>query len=432
MRRSRLVTLTGVGGVGKTRLALQAAAEVLPQFADGVWVSELAAAANGDDMVQVVALALGVVQRQLMTLAESIADFLRTSRTLVLLDNCEHLLDAVTELVEGVLAGAPGVRILATSREGFGIPGERVLPVRSLSIGLERAESSDAVVLFAERARAVAPGFALNERTSPAVIELCRRLDGIPLAIELAAARVATMSPADIVAHLDERFRLLTGGRRGRVERHQTLRAAVEWSYSLLDEAERTVFDRLGVFPSSFDESAAIAVCATDGVERWDVIDALASLVAKSMVGSEPTGDTVRYQLLETLRHFARDRAGDLDGLRRQHARHYAAFAEAAAAGPTARVPHTQHARRCITRLAPGASPTWPIRWKLPPWCSPRWLRGSRRRPPSTPPVTVPCSATSPRPIRRSTKPGSTPPANASRPALGPEAFAAANNAVQP
>jgi len=168
------------------------------------------------------------------------------------------------------------------------------------------------------------------------VVEVCRRLDGIPLAIELAAARVATMTPAEIAGHLDERFRLLTGGRRGRVKRHQTLHAALEWSYSLLGDRERAVFDVLGVFPASFDEAAAVAVCAGDGMGRWDVIDALASLAAKSLVGADQSGDATRYQLLETLRHFSRDRAGGrLDELRRRHAEHYAAFAEEAGRGLT-------------------------------------------------------------------------------------------------
>jgi len=331
----RLVTLTGVGGVGKTRLALQVAAELLPGFADGAWVCELAAAATDDDVAQVVALALGVAQRQGMTVAESIVDFVRARQLLVVLDNCEHVLDAAAVVVEMVLAGASGVRILATSQEGLGVPGEHVWPVRSLSVAADpaRAASSDAVVLFAERARAASPGFVLDEARTPGVVEVCRRLDGIPLAIELAAARVAMMTPAEIAGHLDERFRLLTGGRRGRVKRHQTLHAALEWSYSLLADTERQVFARLGVFPASFDESAAVAVCGGDGMERWDVLDALGSLVAKSMVGADPTGDATRYQLLETLRHFARDRAGDLDGLRRRHAAHYAAFAEQAGAG---------------------------------------------------------------------------------------------------
>jgi len=329
----RLVTVTGVGGVGKTRLALQVAADLVPGFADGAWLCELATAANGDDMAQVVAIALGVVPRQGMTLAESIVDFLRARQLLVVLDNCEHLLDPAAELAAAILAGAPMVRILATSREGLAIAGEHVWPLRSLQVSEVDPEGSDAVMLFVDRAQSVDPNFALDHTTTPVLIGICQRLDGIPLAIELAAARVTAMGPAEIAGHLDERFRLLTGGRRGRVERHQTLRAAVEWSYSLLTETERTVFDRLAVFPASFDEAAAVAVCARDGIGRWDVIDALGSLVAKSMVGAERSSDTIRYQLLETLRHFAREQAGqELDGLRRSHAAHYAAFAERAGA----------------------------------------------------------------------------------------------------
>jgi predicted ATPase/class 3 adenylate cyclase len=332
----RLVTLTGVGGVGKTRLALQVAGDVVVGFADGAWVCELATASSVDDLARVVAIALGVSQRHGMEVAESIVDFLRPRQLLVVLDNCEHLLDAAAELVERVLAGAPAVRILATSQEGLGIAGEHVWPLRSLPVAADAgdARSSDAVALFVERARSVSPGFVLDVARTEGVVEVCRRLDGIPLAIELAAARVGMMTPAEIAGHLDERFRLLTGGRRGRVKRHQTLYAALEWSYSLLSGTERGVFDGLGVFPASFDEAAAVAVCGGDGVERWDVIDALASLVAKSMVVADTAGDTTRYQLLETLRHFARDRAGgDLDGLRRRHAAHYAAFAERAGAG---------------------------------------------------------------------------------------------------
>jgi hypothetical protein len=209
VRESRLVTVTGVGGVGKTRLALRVAAQVVAQFRDGVWLCELAAAASGEDMGQVVAAALGVVQRPQMNMVDSIVDFLRPRRLLVVLDNCEHLLDAAAGLVDAVLAGAPDVQILATSREGLAVDGERLWPLRSLPVA---DAASDAVVLFAERARAVAPDFGLDDVSSPSVVELCRRLDGIPLAIELAAARVTAMSPADIAGHLDERFRLLTGG----------------------------------------------------------------------------------------------------------------------------------------------------------------------------------------------------------------------------
>jgi predicted ATPase len=335
---TRLVTLTGVGGVGKSRLALQVAAELLSGFPDGAWLCELAAAGSPDDLTQVVATALGVVQRAQMSLPESVIDFLRPRKMLVVLDNCEHLLDSAAELAEAILAGAPGVRVLATSREGLGIPGEHVWPLRSLSVTHHGPGEAlgEAVVLFADRAQAVARDFVLDETCTPAVVEVCRRLDGIPLAIELAAARVSGMTPAEIAGHLDERFRLLTGGRRGRVERHQTLRATLEWSYSLLTDTERLVFDRLGVFPAAFDAAGAIGVCGRDGIERWDVIDALSSLVTKSMVGAEQAGDTTRYQLLETLRHFARERisaGGDSDRFRRRHAAHYATFAERAGAG---------------------------------------------------------------------------------------------------
>ncbi len=330
LRSHRLVTLTGVGGVGKTRLALQAAADATPQFPDGVWLTELAAAATPEAMSHLVAAALGVLPRPQMTMEGSIVDFLRTRRLLLVLDNCEHLLDAVADLADAVLAAAPDVRILATSREGLGITAEHVRPLRSLSVSGDDPAASDAVALFRDRARAADPDFAVEGSAAAAVVEVCRRLDGIPLAIELAAARVASMGPAEIAGHLDERFRLLTG-QRGRVERHQTLRAALEWSYSLLKDAERTVFYRLGVFPASFDEAAAIAVCTGRDVDRWDVIEALASLVAKSMVGMERSEGAARYRLLETLRHYARDRlagADGIDALRRRHAGYYGDLAE--------------------------------------------------------------------------------------------------------
>jgi predicted ATPase len=353
VRATRLVTVTGVGGVGKTRLALQVAADVITGFSGGAWLCELAAAATDDELWHVVAIALGVVQRPQMTMVESIVDLLRPRRMLVVLDNCEHLLDEAGELVEAVLAGAPEVHVLATSREGLGIAGEQVWPLRSLRLGTPDEGNSEAVELFTARARAADPAFALDATNLPAVAEVCRRLDGIPLAIELAAARVPTMSAAEIAGHLDERFRLLTGGRRRGVERHQTLRSAIAWSYSLLSPAERVVFDRLGAFPSSFDEAAAVAVVSGDGVERWDVIDALAGLAAKSMIGAERSDGSTRYQLLETLRHFAREQLesrSETDAGRRRHAVHYARVAAEIGAGLMSR-DELQWRRRLFAEL---------------------------------------------------------------------------------
>jgi predicted ATPase/class 3 adenylate cyclase len=325
VRYARLVTLTGVGGVGKTRLAIQVAAEVLPEFPDGAWLCELAAANDGETMIDVIATALGVQPRAGTTLDGSIAEFLRTKRMLILLDNCEHLLDAAATFADRVLRACDDVRILATSREGLAVDGEHVRPLRSLP-------PTSAELLFAERALAVAPNFAIDAPHSGAVADVCRRLDGIPLAIELAAARVSSMSPEEISSLLDERFRLLTGGRRTAVERHQTLRAMVDWSYSLLDDTERVVFDRLGVFSGSFDAAAAADVVSGDGVETWDVRDALASLVDRSMVVAEPTESGVtRYAMLETLRAYARERLDerdDPDRWRRRHAVYYERLAQ--------------------------------------------------------------------------------------------------------
>jgi predicted ATPase/class 3 adenylate cyclase len=329
---ARVVTLTGVGGVGKTRLALQSAAEVLPDFPDGAWFVELATAENPEALVQVAATALRISAHATTPLDTRIRDSLRGKQLLLVLDNCEHLLDSATRLADGILRECPHVRILATSRESLDLDGERVVRVRSLplpdpSTNGELAEATDAVQLFMERADSAEPDFRLGAGDLHVVAEICRRLDGIPLAIELAAARVVSMSPSEIAELLDERFRLLTGGRRTAVERHQTLRATVDWSYSLLQPTERAVFDRLGVFPASFDAAAARAVTQGDGVEDWDVRDALTSLVNKSMINTASgPANTTRYQLLETMRQYSRERLdqnGDADGRRRAHAVHY-------------------------------------------------------------------------------------------------------------
>jgi predicted ATPase/class 3 adenylate cyclase len=336
VREHRLLTLTGVGGVGKTRLAVQVAAEMLPEFDDGAWLCELAAAEDDDAVVEVAATVLGARPRSGMSLLESIIEFLRTKELLLVVDNCEHVIDRASEIVGAVLGDCPDVHVLATSREGLAIPGEKVSAVRSLTTPARGAQladigSADAVRLFVDRAQLAASGFGLDRTNADAVLEICRRLDGIPLAIELAAARVASMSPGDIAALLDERFRLLTGGRRRAVERHHTLRATVDWSYALLSNVERSVFDRLGVFAGTFDAEAAQAVAADEGIEPFDVLDALGELVAKSMLVAEPVGASTRYSLLETLRQYALEQLtsrADADHYRRRHAAHYAAFAE--------------------------------------------------------------------------------------------------------
>jgi predicted ATPase/class 3 adenylate cyclase len=335
LQQSRAVTLTGVGGSGKTRLAQQVGGELLADFPDGVWLCELAPATDADVLAQIVAAAVGVTVRANVTVEDSIISFLRTRSALLLLDNCEHLIEAAGRLAKTILSNCRAVRVLATSREGLGLEGEQVLPLRSLPVPDPRAgtveiAATDAVRLFSERAKAARAGFAIDESNVVTIAEICRRLDGMPLAIELASARVAAMRPVEIAALLDERFRLLTGGRRTAVERQQTLRATVDWSYALLDERDRLVFDRLSVFAGSFDSTGATAVVSDERVERWDVLDAITSLTAKSMLVDEegPDGKT-RYSMLETLRQYARERLdenGDVDDWRRRHAEYYTAL----------------------------------------------------------------------------------------------------------
>jgi predicted ATPase/class 3 adenylate cyclase len=339
---SRLVTLSGTGGVGKTRLPVQAAANLVARFPDGVWLCELAAAADPESMLQVVAAALGYSPAPGAELDRGIPEYVGSRRLLVVLDNCEHLLDPVAALAEALLERCPNLAILATSREALEVRGERVMRLRSLPVPpagarLEQLDDFDAARLFLDRADTAGADLALEAGDGPAIAEICRRLDGIPLAIELAAARVIALSPGEIAAHLDERFRLLTGGRRAAVERHHTLRATIDWSYALLSQRDQAVFSCLGVFPASFDAAAAQAVAAAGGVEPWDVLDALTSLVGKSILNADrgATGST-RYQMMESLRHYARDRldaTGGADETRRRHARLFAASAVEVRAG---------------------------------------------------------------------------------------------------
>jgi predicted ATPase len=339
---SRLVTLIGSGGVGKTRLSLQAAANLVTRFSDGVWLCELAAAVDSESMLQVVTAALGYVPAPGADLVAGTAKFVGPRRVLLVLDNCEHLLDAAAGLAETALERCPNLAILATSREALEVLGERVVRVRPLPVpqpgaSLDQLVEYDASRLFLDRVEATGSDLTLEAADGPAVAEICRRLDGIPLAIELAAARVIALAPREIAAHLDERFRLLTGGRRAAVERHHTLRATIDWSYALLSERDQTVFNLLGVFPAAFDASAAQAVAGAGEVEAWDVLDALSSLVAKSMVNADrSTPGPTRYQMLESLRHYARERleaTNASDDARRWHARHYARMAADMTAG---------------------------------------------------------------------------------------------------
>jgi predicted ATPase/class 3 adenylate cyclase len=324
----RVVTLIGVGGVGKTRLALQAGAELLVAFRDGVWLIELAPIGDSSLLPYVVASALRIQPREGVPVEESIREYLLTREALLVLDNCEHLLEPVSQLVDSWVRACTGVRVLATSREGLGVDGEQLWPVRPLPV------ATDAIELFCDRARAVLPGFVSEGDAGRAVADICAHLDGIPLAIELAAARVASLGPSDIAERLGERFRLLTGGPRTRVERHQTLRAAIDWSWGLLDPASAAVFDRLSVFAGGFTLGAAESVVTGDGVEGVELVDLLSGLVAKSLVVADPQrGGTVRYLLLETLRQYGRehlDAASSGDWWRRSHAEHFARFVTAA------------------------------------------------------------------------------------------------------
>ena len=334
----RLVTLAGPGGVGKTRLALQAAADALSRF-DAVWFVDLAPLAVPDQVAPAIASVMQLTVRAGLTAQQAIAEVLQGRRALLVIDNCEHLVDAVAEVVDGLLRACRETRFLCTTREALGVEGEQVLPLKPLQI--DGAGSSDAVRLFMERACLVRPDFSLDRQSEAQVIAVCERLDGIPLAIELAAARVASLGPADILRRLDERFRLLTGGQRNRRERHHTMRTAIDWSYHLLDETERIVFDRLSVFAGGFTPDAAEAVAGAGDIDEWEVVDALQRLVQKSMVtATDSTMGMIRYGMLETLRQYGADRLherGDSEEVRRRHAQWCRAFArdaEAGASGP--------------------------------------------------------------------------------------------------
>jgi non-specific serine/threonine protein kinase len=327
---ARLLTLTGAGGAGKTRLALHLGRELLPSFEGGVWLVELAPLAEPDLVPQAVAAALGVSEKPGLPLLEAVAAGAAPRQVLLVLDNCEHLLDACATLVEALLEVCPRLHILATSRQGLRAAGERVWRVPSLSVPdqdsaptPERLLDFEAVRLFVERAVAVRPTFRLTSDNAAAVVEVCRRLDGIPLALELAAGRLSVLTVEQIAIRLENRFRLLTGGGRHALPRQQTLRALIDWSHELLSDAERALLRRLAVFAAGYTLDAVEAVCSGSGIQAEDVLDLLDQLIDKSLVLTEEVaGGEMRYSMPETIRAYAAeklDAAGEATEVRQRH-----------------------------------------------------------------------------------------------------------------
>ncbi len=324
LAQNRLVTVSGAGGAGKTRLAIQLAAQLTGEFGDGVWYVDLAPITDPDVVPIAVARALGLPDQPGRSTIDTLLQFVRDRQMLVVLDNCEHLLDASADLVVALLSAAPGLTLLATSREAIGVAGEVSWRVPSLSL------ADEAIELFTDRARHARPDFTLTDDNAATVGEICARLDGVPLAIELAAARVRALSLAEILDSLHDRFRLLTGGARTAVRRQQTLRASVDWSHALLTEPERVLFRRLAVFLGGFDLDAAQAVAGGGDVQRFQVLDQLTLLVDKSLVVADDSGGRTRYRLLETVRQYALEKlgeSGEADAVRARHRDHYTSMA---------------------------------------------------------------------------------------------------------
>jgi predicted ATPase/class 3 adenylate cyclase/Flp pilus assembly protein TadD len=321
LEQYRLVTLVGMGGSGKTRCAIQTGAELLDRFVDGVWLIDLASLSDPSLVVAEIAQRLGVREVPSHPLLETLLTFLERRRMLLILDNCEHVIGYVRRVVAGILRGGAGVSVLATSRENLSIAGEHVFRLPSLSLGA-------AIALFTDRARAADARYVLVDENAGFVSDICRRLDGLPLAIELAAARVRVLSPQQLAQRLGERFRVLTGGDRSALPRQQTLRATIDWSFDLLDERERALFRRLSLFAGGWTLQAATAVCSDDGdADDLQMLDLLSALVDKSLVATEELADGLRYRMLFSIREYALERlreAGEAETIAEKHARFYA------------------------------------------------------------------------------------------------------------
>ncbi len=335
----RLLTVTGSGGVGKTRVALQLGADLIDRFPDGVWFADISPITDPALVASVVGSALGIAQVQGRRVEELIPQRVKDKKLLLIVDNCEHLLDASASLVDAIHRSAPGVRILATSRQALGIAGEATYRLPSLSVPpagstptAAEAMRFGSVAVFTDRARLADVRFTLTDDAVPIVADICRRLDGIPLALELAAARVKVLSIPSLARRLDERFKLLTGGSRTALPRQKTLTALIDWSYDLLAPQEQLLFARLSVFAGPFDFDAAMHVCGGDLLDENDVLDLIASLADKSLVVADTSGERARYHLLESTRAYAAQKltGAERDRLNRRHAEYFRDVVQAA------------------------------------------------------------------------------------------------------
>ena len=340
LKDTRLLTLTGSGGCGKTRLAVVAAGELAEGFEDGVWLVELAPLVDPSLVPQAVTSVLGAREQPGRSLTETLSDYLGTRKVLLVLDNCEHLIEACADLAEALLRSCPELRVLTTSREALGIVGEVAWPVPSLSLpdlrrlpDVESLPRYESARLFVERAVAVKPSFGLTEQNAASVAQVCYRLDGIPLALELAAARARVLSVEQISERLDDSFGLLVAGGRTAMPRQRTLQATMDWSHELLSEEERTLFRRSSVFSGGFSLEAAESVCAGEEIERYEVLELLSHLVDKSLVVARERDGEARYRLLEMMRQYGREKleeSGEARQVRERHAGYYLALAEEA------------------------------------------------------------------------------------------------------